>query len=68
MTNLHYIWPSMDTLQKVGFSTYSAALSFMSISAFYFSQKGRYDAQLKFSSVSIFLGSLLFMISDVTLA
>jgi hypothetical protein len=40
----------------------------MSVSAFYFSQKARYDTTLKFASVAIFLGSLLFVISDVTLS
>jgi len=40
----------------------------MSISAFYFALKSRFDSNLKFASVAIFLGSLIFMMSDVTLS
>lgn len=40
----------------------------MSVTAFYFSLKSRYDANLKFASVAIFLGSFIFLISDVTLS
>lgn len=40
----------------------------MTISALYFALKSRYDANLKFASVSIFLGGFIFMISDVTLS
>jgi hypothetical protein len=44
---------------------YCAAIGMMSVSAFYFSQKARYDSNLKFASVAIFLGSFLFIVCDV---
>lgn len=68
MTNLHYLWKNIESLEKIGFSLYVSALSFMSISAFYFSLKSRFDSNLKFASVAIFFGSVIFMISDTTLS
>jgi uncharacterized membrane protein YhhN len=67
-TNMYFIWDYLKSLDQIGFSVYSVALCLMSISALYFSQKARYDADLKFASVAIFLGSLLFVVSDVTLS
>lgn len=67
-TNLYFIWEYIESLNQIGFSVYSSALGLMSVSAFYLSQKARYDASLKFASVAIFLGSLLFFVSDVTLS
>lgn len=68
IANLYFIWDNIETMEKVGFSIYSACVGSMSISAFYFSLKARYDSNLKFASVAIFLGGLIFMISDITLS
>ncbi len=67
-TDMYFIWDYLKPVDQIGFSLYAGALCLMSICAFYFSQKARYDANLKFASVAIFLGSLLFVASDVTLS
>ncbi len=68
MTNLHYIFKYIDTPDKISLSVYLSCLSFMTVAAFYLSLKARYDHNLKFASVAIFLGGFIFMLSDVTMS
>jgi uncharacterized membrane protein YhhN len=66
-TNISFLWEFLKDFHQIGSIIYLSAIGIMSVSAFYFSQKARYDSDLKFASVAIFLGSFLFIVSDVTL-
>ena len=68
MTNLHFIFKNLETEQKIGFSIYSGFVSFMTVIAFLLMMKSRSDENMKFATLLIYFGSLLFYISDTTLS
>ena len=68
MTNLHFVYPYLSFIEKLGFSIYSFFLTIVSVTAFLFLVKSRNDPNINTHSMTIYFGSLLFWMSDNILA